>query len=86
MENNQQGFFCSPDEAGHCITCSDEALPGRVLKVENERSMALVAVGDAAAPSVTEVDISLVEPVECGEILLVHGGVALDRLTTITGQ
>jgi hydrogenase assembly chaperone HypC/HupF len=68
--------YCSPDKAGHCITCSDEALPAQVRQVDLATQIALVAVGEATA----EVDISLVDTPAPGEWLLVHGGVALSRL------
>jgi hydrogenase assembly chaperone HypC/HupF len=58
-----------------CMTCSDEAVPARVVAVEG--------------PSATvEVDgrhelvgIELVEPVEPGDTLLCHAGIALQRLS-----
>ncbi|MGA7732298.1 MAG: HypC/HybG/HupF family hydrogenase formation chaperone [Chloroflexia bacterium] len=57
----------------HCATCSDEALPARVLATDEASSMAVVELQGAT----TEVDISLVDNVEPGDTLLVHGGVAL---------
>lgn len=69
------GAACAPDGAGHCITCSDEALEVEVLEVDQAAGLALVAVGGMTA----EVDISFVDPVEPGDRLLVHGGVALAR-------
>ncbi|HMQ29829.1 MAG TPA: HypC/HybG/HupF family hydrogenase formation chaperone [Chloroflexaceae bacterium] len=65
---------CAAD-AGHCITCSDEALEARVVWVDAETSMALVAVGEAEEL----IDISLVDDVVPGETLLAHGGVALAK-------
>ena len=62
--------------AFHCITCSDAALPARVLSVDAETGLALVAVAEATE----EIDISLVEDVAPGDMLLVHGGVALAHL------
>jgi hydrogenase maturation factor len=59
-------------EDGHCVTCSDEGVPMRVLAVRDDG----LAVCDAAA----EVMIDLVGPVEPGDELLVHAGVALTRL------
>ncbi len=59
-----------------CVTCSDEALPARVLRVDQETGLAHVAIQD----STTEVDVSLVDRVIPGDLLLVHGGVALERL------
>jgi len=57
----------------HCITCSDEALPVRVLSVNEASALARVEVGSVEE----EVDISLVDTVAPGDIVLVHGGVAL---------
>lgn len=66
---------CTPDARGHCITCGDEALPARVLRVDALGWTALVEVAGQQA----EADISLMEDVRVGEVLLVHGGVALGR-------
>lgn len=60
-------------EVFHCITCSDEALPGLVLSVDNEAGLATVSIHSATR----EVDITLVDEVVPGDMLLVHGGVAL---------
>jgi hydrogenase assembly chaperone HypC/HupF len=67
---------CVLDTEGHCITCSDEALPASVLRIEQETGVALVTIGIEQS----EVDITLVEAVEPGDWLLVHGGVAIARL------
>ncbi len=64
---------CVLDAAGHCVTCSDEALPAKVLRVDQETGLALVTVQDA----MEEIDITLVEGVVPGDVLLVHGGVAI---------
>ncbi len=60
----------------HCITCSDEALPARVLSINEAAALAQVAIGGITE----EVDISLVDAVAPGDLLLVHGGVALSNL------
>jgi HupF/HypC family protein len=65
--------LCSPATRDHCITCSDEALPARVLSVDRERATAVVALGDTT----TEIDITLINDVTPGATLLIHGGVAL---------
>jgi hydrogenase assembly chaperone HypC/HupF len=78
----QAQLVCLPDDTGHCVTCSDEALPAKVLKIDLEQFTALVEIKGSR----TEVDISLVEPVECGEMLLVHGGVALGRFSEESGH
>ena len=55
----------------HCITCSDEGVPMRVLEAGNGG----VAVCDGG-----DVITDLVGPVEAGETLLVHAGVAIAKL------
>ena len=68
---------CQLDEQGHCITCSDEALPAKVLHVEAERGMALV---ESEVGAREEVDITLMNSVEPGDRLLVHGGAAIGKV------
>jgi hydrogenase expression/formation protein HypC len=58
----------------HCITCSDEGVPMRVEKIDDERVLALCVAQDGAKSTV---EIELVAPVEVGDELLVHAGVAL---------
>jgi hypothetical protein len=69
----ETGASCILDAGGHCITCSDEALEVRVLSIDAETGLARVAVKDVTE----EVDITLVESVVPGDLLLVHGGVAI---------
>jgi hydrogenase assembly chaperone HypC/HupF len=64
------------DGEGVCLTCSDEALPARVLSVSEDAGLALVEINGAQ----TEIDVSLVEAVAPGDWLLAHGGVALSRM------
>ena len=61
----------------HCITCSDEGVPMEVLRLDDERGIALCVAEDGSKSSV---EIELVAPVERGDSLLVHAGVALVRL------
>jgi hydrogenase expression/formation protein HypC len=68
------GVAC--DHQHGCITCGDEALPMRVVRVDERRGLALCEAGDGARSSV---EIALVEPVAPGELLLVHAGTALQR-------
>jgi hydrogenase maturation factor len=63
-------------QAEHCITCSDEAREVRVLQIDQGQATALVELDSTT----DEVDISLVEHVIPGDLLLVHGGVAIARL------
>lgn len=70
--NESSSQTCSSGVEG-CITCSDQALPARVLSVNRERGLALVKIEQTTE----EVDVTLIEDVEPGDTLLVHGGVAL---------
>lgn len=60
----------------HCITCSDEGVPMRVVRVDAARDLALC---EDAAGGRSSVEIALVEAVTCGDTLLVHAGTALAR-------
>jgi hydrogenase maturation factor len=57
----------------HCITCSDEAVPMRVVEV---RADSIALCGDGA-----EVMTDLVGDVAPGDELLVHAGAAIARAT-----
>jgi hydrogenase maturation factor len=65
----------------HCVTCSDEGVPMRVLKLDDVRGLALCEGGDGERATV---ETALVDPVEPGDELLVHAGVALVRLEAAT--
>jgi hydrogenase maturation factor len=56
----------------HCITCSDEGVPMRVLEARGD--------GLAVCEGDVEVMTELVGDVEPGDELLVHAGVAIQRL------
>jgi len=73
------GDSCMLDEEGHCITCTDEAQPARVLHIDQELGTALVEFKGETE----EVDITLVEEVEPGDWLLVHGGVAIANIADV---
>jgi hydrogenase assembly chaperone HypC/HupF len=68
--------FCGYD---HCITCSDEGVPMRVLRLDADRGVALCEREDGEHQTV---ETALVETVAPGDELLVHAGVALLRLET----
>jgi hydrogenase assembly chaperone HypC/HupF len=70
---------CSND---HCITCGDDGVPMRVLRVDAERGLALCADEDGDKSTV---EIRLVEPVAPGDSVLVHAGVALVTLEQAVG-
>jgi hydrogenase assembly chaperone HypC/HupF len=61
----------------HCITCADEGVPMRVVKLDSERGVALC---EDAAGERTTVETALVDSPAPGDEVLVHAGVALVRL------
>jgi hydrogenase maturation factor len=68
--------------AGHCITCSDEGLPLRVVALEGD---GLATCRDDAAPEApaATVDVQLVGEVAAGDLVLVHAGVAIALLEVV---
>jgi hydrogenase maturation factor len=56
-----------------CLTCTDALLTATVLRINAEDNLAIVAISGRQE----EIDISLVAPVAPGQVLLVHGGIAL---------
>lgn len=64
--------YCTTE---HCLTCGDVLLSVCVVAIYQDTNLALVEIDGQRE----EVDISLIEQITVGDILLVHGGVALDR-------
>ncbi len=64
---------CKLDAEGHCITCSDEAIAATVQRIDQEVGVAIVTIEDTTE----EVDITLIDDVAEGDVILVHGGVAI---------
>ena len=62
----------------HCVTCADEGVPMRVLRVDVARGLALCA--DEADGAHSTVEVALVGEVAPGDALLVHAGTALTKL------
>ena len=62
-----------------CITCSDQLLEVTVLAVDESKGTARGTVEGSAV----EVSIDLLDSVVAGEVLLCHGGVALQRGTLV---
>ncbi len=58
----------------HCITCGDDGVPMRVLRIDATRGLALCADAGGARSTV---ETALVDPVAVGDTLLVHAGTAL---------
>jgi len=61
-----------------CITCGDVAIPLTVLRLDEERGLALCGDEDGSSETV---ETDLVAPVAPGDRLLVHAGTAIARLT-----
>lgn len=59
-----------------CVTCSDEGRLGEVVWAADDTRTAPVRTADGQQ----QVDVSLVGPVAAGDLVLVHGGVAITRL------
>ena len=57
-----------------CIVCSDAGIPVRVISIHGDDALCEDAAGAQA-----EIAVELVAPVQPGEILLTHGGVAIGR-------
>jgi hydrogenase maturation factor len=65
------------DASTGCITCADEGIEMQVIAIGGADGLMACADADGGT---SEVDITLVEPVEPGDRVLVHAGVAIARL------
>jgi hydrogenase maturation factor len=65
------------DHEHGCITCGDEAVAMRVVRVDETRALALCEDEGGERSSV---EIGLVDPVTPGDRVLVHAGTALQLL------
>ena len=65
------------DTTTSCITCGDVAIPLTVLRLDEERGLALCVDGDGRSETV---ETDLVAPVVPGDRVLVHAGTAIARL------
>ncbi len=66
--------WCTLDQDG-CVTCGDQAIPVRVLEVREGVAVCEDRVGNRA-----EIAIELIPDAGPGDVLLVHGGVAIARV------
>ena len=73
---SRPGMPGRPDDVTHCVTCGDDGVPMRVVRIDQDRALALCQ-DDAGARS--SVEIALVDAA-LGDTLLVHAGTALTRL------
>lgn len=84
MSNETPFPLCSSEHEHSCLTCADRAVPVIVIALRQEKEVALVRANeqaDAHGSSTEEIDITLVGDVTVGDILLAHGGVALEVLS-----
>jgi hydrogenase maturation factor len=65
------------DDPTHCITCSDEGTPMRVLSVDADGTLGWC---ESERGEKSEVLMGLIENALEGDTLLVHAGTALIRL------
>ena len=65
---------CTLDYEG-CVVCSDAGIPVRVVSIEGDDALCEDAAGNR-----TGIAVELVAPVQIGEILLTHGGVAIGKI------
>lgn len=70
-------YTCQPDADHHCLTCADEAVPVKVIRIDQEAGLAFVDDPINPTGQAEEIDITLVENVAVGDILLAHAGVAI---------
>jgi hydrogenase maturation factor len=64
----------------HCVTCSDEAVTGRVVATEGNAARVVLPGGDEIT-----VALDLIPAVAPGDLLLCHAGIALTRLEGLEG-
>ena len=69
-----EGLFPSCDHTRGCITCGDEAIRMKVVRIDADRELALCSEESGERASV---EIALVQPVAAGDVLLVHAGTAI---------
>ena len=67
---------CTLDHDG-CVVCADAGIPVRVISIEGNDAHCEDSAGNQ-----TEIAIELVAPVQIGEVLLTHGGVAIGKVET----
>ncbi len=67
-------YYCTLDHDG-CVVCSDAGIPVRVVSIEGDDALCEDRVGNR-----TQIAVELVTPVQVGEVLLTHGGVAIGRV------
>ena len=67
-------YYCTLNHDG-CVVCSDAGIPVRVVSIVGDDALCEDRVGNR-----TQIAVELVTPVQVGEVLLTHGGVAIGRI------
>ena len=70
------------DPAHGCITCGDEGVPMRVVRLDEARGLALCEAADGTRATV---EVALVDRAAPDDELLVHAGAAIARLEREAG-
>src|SRR5512132_691038 len=71
------GLLPRCDHTTGCITCGDEAVEMRVIRIDHDRELALCEADGLEDRGRSTVEIALVQPVAEGDRLLVHAGTAI---------
>jgi hydrogenase expression/formation protein HypC len=69
-----QNLECKIHDDG-CIVCSDAGIPARIIELRGEDALCEDSSGEQV-----EIAVDLVAPVSSGDLVLVHGGVAIARV------
>jgi D-sedoheptulose 7-phosphate isomerase len=72
-----QGLLSEGPDEDVCITCGDVAVQGSIVRLSGSTGLVRTALGEE------EVDLSLIEGPRAGDLVLCHGGVAIDRVKPI---
>jgi hydrogenase maturation factor len=70
-----EGLYPTCDHTRGCITCGDEAIRMKVVRIDADRELALCEAEQGGERSTVE--IALVQPVSEEDVVLVHAGTAI---------
>lgn len=73
-EESMPPATCTLDHNG-CVVCSDAGIPVQVVSIQGDDALCEDSAGNRA-----QIAVELVAPVEIGEVLLTHGGVAIGKV------
>src|SRR5579859_4268382 len=71
---------CTLDHDG-CVVCSDAGIPLRIVELDGDDALCEDVTGTR-----TLIAVELVAPVEVGDVVLTHGGVAIGRVDSPHGR